>query len=141
MFLLDTDHCTHLFHQHPSVIARVDQAVAHGRAVGTTVVTKIEILSGRMAAVLKADSHKPFLNAQELLLADERYLQGIQIIPLDEVALQEFDKIGGVRGVKKVGRADLLIASIAMARRATLVTRNQKHFKLVPQLKLENWVD
>jgi tRNA(fMet)-specific endonuclease VapC len=41
----------------------------------------------------------------------------------------------------KIGRADLLVASIALANRATLVTRNLRHFREVPGLSLENWVD
>ena len=43
--------------------------------------------------------------------------------------------------LKKIGRGDLLIASIALAHRATLVTRNLKDFQLVPGLKVENWAD
>ncbi len=43
--------------------------------------------------------------------------------------------------VEKIGRADLLIAAITLAREATLVTRNVKHFRQVPGLKVENWVD
>jgi tRNA(fMet)-specific endonuclease VapC len=141
MFLLDTDTYTHLFHQHPQVVAKVDQFVAQRQSVGVTIVTKIEAIIGRMMAVLRADSHKRFLDAQRLLSADVQYLQGILITPLDERSLQELDKLGAVRGLKKIGRTDLLIASIALAHRATLVTRNQKHFRLVPRLKIENWVD
>ena len=34
-----------------------------------------------------------------------------------------------------------LIASITLARRATLVTRNLRHFRQIPELKTVNWVD
>jgi tRNA(fMet)-specific endonuclease VapC len=43
--------------------------------------------------------------------------------------------------VKKIGRADLLIAAFAMANRAVLVTRNLKDFRQVPGLRIENWAD
>jgi tRNA(fMet)-specific endonuclease VapC len=33
------------------------------------------------------------------------------------------------------------IASFALANDVTLVTRNLKHFRQVPGLKVENWVD
>jgi tRNA(fMet)-specific endonuclease VapC len=41
----------------------------------------------------------------------------------------------------EIGRADLLIASIALSRQATLVTRNLRHFRLIPGLRVENWAD
>ena len=40
-----------------------------------------------------------------------------------------------------MGRADMLVASIALAHRATLVTRNLRHFSKVPDLATVNWVD
>jgi tRNA(fMet)-specific endonuclease VapC len=43
--------------------------------------------------------------------------------------------------LKKIGRADLLIAAIALANRAILVTRNLKDFRNVAGLPLENWAD
>jgi tRNA(fMet)-specific endonuclease VapC len=42
---------------------------------------------------------------------------------------------------KKMGRADLLIACIALAHDALLVTRNTRDYKKVPGLRLANWVD
>jgi tRNA(fMet)-specific endonuclease VapC len=43
--------------------------------------------------------------------------------------------------LRKIGRADLLIACIALANGATFATRNVRDFKLVPGLRVENWVD
>jgi tRNA(fMet)-specific endonuclease VapC len=43
--------------------------------------------------------------------------------------------------VAKSGGSDLLIASICLANRATLVTRNLKHFRQVASLPVENWAD
>jgi tRNA(fMet)-specific endonuclease VapC len=43
--------------------------------------------------------------------------------------------------LKKIGRTDLLIASIALARGATLITRNVRHFQLIPGIRIENWAD
>src|SRR5258708_25858937 len=71
---------------------------------------------------LKADSHARFLNAQQRLATAELQLQTALIVPLDESALIEFDRLHGMRGLKKIGRADLLIASISVARTARLVT-------------------
>jgi tRNA(fMet)-specific endonuclease VapC len=117
------------------------EAVLQGELVGITIITKIEILQGRMAAVLKADTHARFLNAQQALITTEERLQKAHIVRLDESALSVFDGLILARGLKKVGRADLLIASITRACQATLVTRNRKHFQLIPRLKIINWVD
>ena len=38
-------------------------------------------------------------------------------------------------------RADLLIASIVLANRAVLVTRNIRHFRQIRGVIVENWVD
>ena len=42
---------------------------------------------------------------------------------------------------KKTDHNDLLIACIALAHDATLVTRNTKDYANVPGLTLENWAD
>jgi tRNA(fMet)-specific endonuclease VapC len=53
----------------------------------------------------------------------------------------EFDRLLGIKGLKRIGRVDLLIASICLANKATLVTRNVEHFRKVPGLPIENWTD
>jgi tRNA(fMet)-specific endonuclease VapC len=63
------------------------------------------------------------------------------VVSLDEAAAVQFDRLRMVRSLRKVGRADLLIASIILANRATPVTRNLRHFKQVPGLIVTNWVD
>ncbi|MGH9677814.1 MAG: type II toxin-antitoxin system VapC family toxin, partial [Candidatus Acidiferrum sp.] len=45
------------------------------------------------------------------------------------------------RKFRKIGRADLLIAAITLANRATLVTRNLRHFRVIGGLRVENWAD
>ena len=42
---------------------------------------------------------------------------------------------------KQIGRGDLLIAALTLANRATLVTRNEKGFRKVPGLRIENWAE
>jgi tRNA(fMet)-specific endonuclease VapC len=53
----------------------------------------------------------------------------------------EFDRLRQNKRLKKIGRGDLLIASIALAHRATLVTRNVRDFRQIPGLQVENWAD
>jgi tRNA(fMet)-specific endonuclease VapC len=134
--LLDTDTLSHVHAGHPRVTARLSKLVDSD--VGTTIITKIELLRGRMDRVMKANGGPDLLRAQYLLARTEELLEQIVVIPMDDVAIAQFDRL---RKKGKIGRADLLIASIALAHRATLVTRNVRHFKQFPGLKIENWVD
>lgn len=140
MFLLDTDTYTHLLFQHPAVVSHVAEAEAHGQEVGITVITKAEVLRGRIEALLKADGRERFLAMQRQLSLTEEALDGILIVPLDEVALTHFERFAGAKRIGRIGRADLLVASIVLAQNATLVTRNLKHFRLIPHLNHVNWV-
>jgi tRNA(fMet)-specific endonuclease VapC len=86
-------------------------------------------------------------NGEELLRA-QRWLQGTEadlarlpVVPFDDAAIAEFDRLLGTKGLKKIGRGDLMIASIALVTKATLITRNLKDFRKIPGLQLENWAD
>ena len=139
MYLLDTDTLSHLHRGHPRVIARLNRITDPD--VGTTIITRIELLRGRFDYVLKAATSTELLRAQQLLARTEELLEELTITPFDKNAATHFDRLRKIRSLKKIGRADLLIASIALANRATLVTRNLRHFRKVPGLKIENWVD
>jgi len=139
MHLLDTDTLTYLHAGHPLVIERLRELTDPD--VGTTIITKIELLRGRFDFVLKAASGPELLKAQQWLARTEELLAQIIIVPLDEAAVAQFDRLQKAKRSPKIGRADLLIASIALAQRATLVTRNVRHFQQVPGLSVTNWID
>jgi tRNA(fMet)-specific endonuclease VapC len=139
MHLLDTDTLTHVHAGHPRVVRRLREL--DDPDVGTTIITKIELLRGRFDFMLKAASGTDLLRAQQLLTQTEELLAQLWVVPLDEAAAVEFDRLRAARRLRKIGRADLLIASIAIAHRATLVTRNVRHFPQVPGLTVTNRVD
>lgn len=139
MHLLDTDTLTHLHAGHPQVIAHlraVDDPV-----VGTTIITKSELLRGRIDFLLKAATGAELLRAQQWFTRTEELLAQILIVPFDETAATQFDRLRATKAYRKIGRADLLIASIALANRATLVTRNARHFRQLQGITDINWVD
>ncbi len=139
MYLLDTDTLTHLYTGNSNVIDRL-KSVADPE-VGITIITKVEVLRGRIDYLLKAETGVNLLKAQELLFRTEEFLSELLIIPTSQAASIEFDRLRVTSKFRKIGRADLLIASITLANRATLVTRNLRHFRQIPGLKLENWID
>jgi tRNA(fMet)-specific endonuclease VapC len=139
MYLLDTDALTHLHAGNSNVVERLKSVV--DIEVGITIITKVEILRGRIDYLLKAENGANLLKAQELLFRTEALLNDLAIVPINQAASIEFERLRSVSKFRKIGRADLLIASITLANRAILVTRNLRHFKQIPGLRVENWVD
>lgn len=92
--------------------------------------------------MLKAADGAELQRGQQRLDDAERDLARIpRVLPIDAAAIAEFDRLRQTKGLKKIGRGDLLIASIALAHNATLVTRNTRDFQKVPGLQLVNWAD
>ena len=91
--------------------------------------------------MLKAVDGAHLLQAQSLLDLSKELLDDKPIVPVDADVASEFDRLRNNKKLKKIGRADMLIACFALARKAILVTRNVKHFQQVPGLKIENWID
>jgi tRNA(fMet)-specific endonuclease VapC len=139
VYLLDTDTLTHLHFGNSNVVKRL-KAVGD-LEVGITIITKVEILRGRLDRLLKTETGIDLLKAQELLFRTEELLNELLIVPISQAASLEFDRLRAVSKYRKIGRADLLIASITLANRATLVTRNLRHFQQISGLRVENWVD
>jgi tRNA(fMet)-specific endonuclease VapC len=140
MFLLDTDTLTLLFAGHPRVIQQ--RKVVPSSEIAIAIVTRIEVLRGRFDFLLKAANRDELLRAQTLLDMTLFMLESIETtIPVDPAIAGEFDRLMRNKKLKKIGRADMLIASVALARRIPLVTRNMKHFQHVPGLNVLNWAD
>jgi tRNA(fMet)-specific endonuclease VapC len=138
MTLFDTDTLTLYFAGHSRVVERVQAAE---EAPVTSAVSRIEVLQGRFDSILKAAHGDQLLRAHDRLIVAEHDLEKFHIVPLSLAAAAEFDKLRQNKKLKKIGRADLLIASITLAHRATLVIRNLRHFRQVPGFNVENWAD
>lgn len=139
MFLLDSDILS-LFHQgHTGVQQRLRDCPS--AEIGTTIISQAEIMKARFDFLLKAADGEQVLIAQHWLEESTALLSQWPVFKFDTDASVEFKALKRVRGLRKVGHADLLIASIALAHDATVVTRNIKHFSAVPRLKCENWAD
>ncbi len=139
MYFLDTYTLTLAHAGHARVsdqLRRVDP-----NEIAITIITRIEILQGRFAAVLKASDGAQLVRAHELLQRTDERLRMLEIILVTAATGAEFDRLRQNKKLKKLGRGDLLIASIALAHRATLVTRNVKDFRQISGFQVENWAD
>ncbi|GBL12396.1 hypothetical protein MSj_03912 [Microcystis aeruginosa Sj] len=113
MYLLDTDTLTHLHSGNTNVINRLENL--QDEEVAITIVTKLEILRGRIDYLLKAFSGSDLLKAQELFSRSETLLNQLPVILIDPNAANQFDHLQDISKFRKIGRSDLLIASIALA--------------------------
>ncbi len=71
-----------------------------------------------------------------------QFIFPFDIVPFDEFACNSYAAIRynlERRGVP-IGPMDLLIGSIAHAHKFTLVTNNEKEFRRIKGLKIENWL-
>ncbi|MGK7959694.1 type II toxin-antitoxin system VapC family toxin [Crocosphaera sp.] len=139
MYLLDTDTLTHLHAGNINVINRIESL--QDEEIAITIITKVEILRGRIDYLLKASSGQDLIKAQELFSRSETLLNQLPVILIDENSANQFERFKTVSKLRKIGRADMLIASIALANQAILVTRNLRHFRQFPNLSVQNWVD
>ena len=138
MIHFDTDIVTLFNRGHPRILAH---AQAAPEAVSITIVSRIEILRGRWDFLLKAADGRQLEHAQQLLREAEQTLNDFPTVSISGATAAEFDRLRQHKKLRKIGRADLLIASIALANRAMLVSRNARDFQIVPGLHVENWAD
>ena len=81
----------------------MDQATEQ---VAITVITRIEILQGRFASVLKAENGETLFLAQQRLTENERDLESFLILPIERASIVELDRLRQEKKLKKIGRSD-----------------------------------
>ena len=69
-------------------------------------------------------------------------LSDVTVLPLDDDSARKCGQIRAnlQRKGTKVPTLDLLIAATALRHDLTVVTHNQRHFSLVPELRIEDWL-
>ncbi len=139
MILLDTDTLSLYFNGHLRVVRRLESA---SEEPFTSIVSRIEVLQGRFSSILKAANAEELLRFQNRLLKADRDLSRFLIVPFNNGAVREFDRLRQIKKLGKMGRNDLLIACIALANDAILVTRYTKDFQALPgsfSINLKIW--
>lgn len=139
MYLLDTDVLSWLQRGHERVLAHVH--AASDPELATSIISWGEIIRARIEFMLRAASGEELQRAQSWLELSEELFKKLTVITIDRYIAEQFERLRLQPGLGRVGRADLLIACVAIAHDATLVTRNTKDFARIPGLRLENWVD
>ena len=130
-YLLDTDTCIYLRQRRPENVIRHFGRLRPGEAV-ISVVTYGELFYGIEKHVLSSASF-------------DRLAELNTLLPVLPLTLETAKAYGSIRvdlerSGRLIGGNDLWIAAHARAEGLTLVTNNQKEFRRVKGLKLQNWV-
>jgi tRNA(fMet)-specific endonuclease VapC len=135
LWILDTD-CLSLFHN-GNVIIRNRILRTPPQQIATTIVTAEEQIRGRLNLVRRAENGRNLSNAYGHFQEAFVFFQEVQVLGFS----LEAERIYWQLKAQKIrpGSRDLKIAAIALSLDATVVTRNQKDFQQVPNLKFEDW--
>ena len=131
-FLLDTNICIYIRQKRPEEVLRRFRNLRAGEAA-ISVITYGELVFGAT-------------KSQQRTAALERLAELLNWLPalaLPENAGQAYGMIRAdlaARG-QMIGNNDLWIASHALAAELTLVTNNEKEFRRVRGLKMQNWAE
>ena len=129
-YLLDTNTCIYIINERPqNVRARFERFELSD--IGVSSVTAAELAFG----VAKSRSTKN-------RIALESFLLPLEVMPFDLSAAFAYGDLRAelARRGEPIGPLDLQIAAHALSLKVTLVTNNEREFRKVPGLNLENWV-
>jgi tRNA(fMet)-specific endonuclease VapC len=128
-FLLDSDTCIYALKNNQSVL---DQLLSKSREeILISVITEAELRTGA------AKSSSPI----RMLRNVETFLQPLGIVDFtsdDAIAYAQI-RARLERAGTPIGPLDTLIAAQAVARKLTLVSNNEREYRRVPGLHMENW--
>jgi len=135
MYLLDTDHITLHDRGNLSILHKLQQLDPADVAVSA--VTVEESLRGRLAILSRRLEGPARIHAYAKFIEAVRFFGAIQVLPFNAACEDHFRLLRSLR--LRTGTQDLKIAATALAHDRVLVTRNQRDFRSVPNLLLEDW--
>ncbi len=131
-YMLDTNICSYIIKERPLQVFEYFQKLEMEQLC-ISVVTYAELFYG----VEHSSSRQ--INGEVI----KEFVKYLTIVPWDEAAAEHY---GNIRAYfqaegKIIGAMGMMIAAHARSQKITLVTNNDKHFKRVPELNIENWVN
>jgi len=130
-FMLDTNICIYIRQQRPAEVLARFRKLKTGEAV-LSVITFGELRYGAA-------------KSKQRELAMERLDDLLSLLPVLQLPDHAASDYGEIRAVleargETIGGNDLWIAAHARAQGLVLVTNNEREFKRVPGLKVQNWI-
>ena len=129
-YLLDTNICIYIIKKKPAVVLKQVQSKQPGE-VAISAITLAELEYGIVR------SHYPDRNRVALL----EFLLPFTVLDFDQRASAEYGRIRSLleSNGKPIGPMDLLLAAQAKSHSLILVTNNEKEFRRIDGLQVENW--
>lgn len=128
--MLDTNICIYIIKRRPQSVVRRLGFFPVGD-IGLSAITLAELEYGA------AKSAQPKKNHEAL----EQFISPLQVAAFDQQATKVYGRIRALLEKKgrPIGGMDMLIAAHALTLGVRLVTNNEKEFRRVPGLHVENW--
>ncbi len=136
VYILDTDHVSLILRNHPQVIAK-----ASLYPIAVTIITVQELFNGWVGKINDPSLIHNLPALYTKLWTTVKYLQTIEVMdftPEADSCLKQLLKDNPPLRKNRLQK-DMRIAAIALSLNATIVTRNQRDFGLVPGLVITDW--
>ncbi len=134
MYLLDTDVLSELIKRRPNLhlLTRLRQVPAE-----TLFTTSIAVMELRYGSARRPDHEQFWVRVEREILSRVRILDlGV------EEAIRAGDLLASLsRKGASIGLEDALIGGAGLAKGYTVVTGNTRHFRRIPGLRVENWLE
>lgn len=134
MYLLDTDILSNLMKAQPasSLISRLARVPPEHQFTSSVTIGKLVHGAYRMRE----------RTATLLERIESTILLDLPVLSFDTVAAWRYGELRAEleRSGTPIGDADMRIAAIALSHGLKVVTGNERHFRRVPELEVENWL-
>jgi tRNA(fMet)-specific endonuclease VapC len=134
LYIFDTDHLSLYGRNHPVLI---DRLLLQSIVLTTTAINVEEQVRGRLAQISEAKEGDAVANAYRWLSETVKLLSEFEVLQFTVEAQSIYRELKSQR--IRVGTQDLRIASIVLANKGILLSRNARDFDRVPNLIVENW--
>jgi tRNA(fMet)-specific endonuclease VapC len=138
LWILDTNVINQLHGYAPNVEKKL--TAIKPRDVAITIITAEELIGGWFNEISKANKSDKLSNliySYKGFSATLAYLKEVRVLEFDQKAYEIYLQLRQQVKMKRTG--DMRIAAIALSVDGIVITRNQKDFEKVPNLKTEDW--
>lgn len=128
--LVDTDILSALMRRNPTVVAKAEAYLAQYSYLSFSIITRYEILRGLNVK-----------DAKKQVTAFEQFCAKSTIVQITDDVVSQAARIYAdlYRRGELIGDADILIAATALVNGLGVVTNNERHFRRIANLQVENW--